>query len=167
MDQSMNEDKKSQKSMTLHYAFAHMILRDIVINQSDNFKKVFDQGPESLKGYLVYLWNEIKNTNPQLRNQEQVINEDSFDVSLSEVKTDQKLLNIVMPKIKEAPEAIIVSVLFAEELRYFTLEYENNAYTGESFMVCEWQRGGKHKNYGKVNNPRPGVFAGKIEEIIK
>lgn len=130
-----------KKMPTLHYMFAHRVLRDIVFNDVDFFMKIVREGPGFLAYYLDHIWDKTKKLYPDLRNMDTRKKEDLFKLSLTQLENKDDIINISMPSFVEPPEAAAVAVLLNKEnTRYFVLEYEKNEVTGVSFMVCEWER---------------------------
>ena len=151
-------------SSTLHYWLTHSILRDVVLDDPAYITQVFQSGPQNMMGYLEYLCDKIKENYPDLRNAD---GEFAFELSLSEINEKTKLLNIIMPEPTEPAEVKIIGICFGEIVRYFTLEYGVSPITDEDYHVfCEWDKNKAHLNYGPVVNPTPGVFAGKVAEIL-
>ena len=149
---------------TLHYFFVHVALRDTVLDDPEYITQIFQAGPKNMLEYLKFLRGKILEKVPDLRNTD---GEFDFELSLSEINENTKLLNIIMPPTSEPTEASVVGICFGEIIRYFTLEYGSNPITNADYHVfCEWSKEKTHLNYGMVNNPTPGVFAGKVSEII-
>lgn len=152
--------------LTLHYVIAHMTLKNFVLKNGNDFIKIVAGGPDNLKSFLEALWKDIKTRNPDLRNINDNITKESFNVSMGIIDENTKLLTIVMPEVKEAPEATMIGVLLGGNLRYFTLEYDKSVVDQkETYMVCEWDKSGNHLNYGKTENTF-NSFLGSIIKIL-
>jgi len=163
------------KDLTLRYAFVHIALKGIVLKDTETFIKIAQGGPDNLKGFLSFMWNDIKEKNTNLTECEDVINEESFDVSVSDLFNDEKLLIVKLPEPKNPSEAFYIGVTLNEEdAKFFTLELgdKTNIETGQveknsAYYIGKWEKDGSHVNFGKLSEMRPGLFAGKIEGILK
>lgn len=152
---------------TIHYVITHITLKNFVLKDSDNFMKVLMGGPDNLKCFLSAMWNDIKSRNTELRNSQDKIYESSFNVSIGVIDDNTKILTIVMPEVKEAPEATMVGVILGENLRYFTLEYDKSKIDGSNiYILCEWEKNGNHLNYGSIKENTSDSFLESIARII-
>lgn len=153
---------------TLHYVIGHVTLKNLVLENSEYFLKIVDEGIDDVKKFLIAVWYDIKERNPSLRNADYELFKEDFDVSIGVIDEDHKILMIVMPTVKEAPEASMIGILLDKELRYFALEYDKSVLDGKDiYMLCEWKKSGEHLNYGVVSESSFNSLLDSITKVIK
>lgn len=159
---------ENSNTPTLHYVYAHISLRNFVFVKWDVFQKIFEAGPNNMMDFLRDCWTHVKDTNPELRENEIEVSDNDFEVSLAKLGNGQDLLLAKLPMPLNPPEAFYIGILVSENPRYFTLELEYSLFNNneEEFIVCEWDKDGSHHNYGQIPQMLPGVFAGRIDEIV-
>ncbi len=76
--------------------------------------------------------------------------EDDFEVVVSKVTDDVKMLKIVFPEPEEEPLCYSSYMFFDdnfEKISYFCIE-KGNTYGEDYPFVCSWTKEGEHENYG-------------------
>ena len=150
---------------TLAYAFAHIYLRDIVLQKDIQFLQVFQQGPIALGAYMKASWNGLRSANPEIRFPFEVTNE-HFRSTLLRVNDSQTLLAIEFPKPEELTEVFMVGIVLGDKPRYFTLEKGVTESGSEFAAVCEWTSEG-HRHFGVLSEPTVEKFGGRVNVVLK
>lgn len=150
---------------TLNYAFAHNVLRDIVLDDINAFFKIFEQGPDTFSKFLIDVWSDVKDNNPELVSSGEEV--PSFDLNFEMLDDAQGLLTIIMPPPSEVSEAYCVAIVLSETARFFTLEHGLNILTDtETYIVGEWNAEKNHLNYGELSDLSLSDFVDKIRELV-
>lgn len=150
---------------TLNYAFAHNVLRDIVLDDINAFFKIFEQGPEMFSKFLIDVWNDVKDNHPELVTSGDEV--PSFDLNFEMIDDVRGLLTVVMPSPSEVTEAYCVAIVLSERARFFTLEHGQNILTeADSYIVGEWDTAKSHLNYGEIADLSLALFVAKIREVL-
>ena len=162
-------DSNGKNAPTLHYAYVHLGLRSFIFKEQEFFTKVFYAGPRNMSGFLRQFWDNLREDHQELNERDIEVLEDDFSLSVSKLTNGEDLLLIKLPRPNNSPEAFYIGVVISKGLRYFTLELGKDIFNGNSdtFVVCEWKEDGQHMNYGEISEMRPGLFAGRIDEIVK
>ena len=82
----------NSEAPTLHYVYTHIVLRDFVLENKEQFYNIFNAGPDNLIEFLKDSWSNLAQNNPQLRGKEIEIKDSDFDVSVSDLDNEKKLL---------------------------------------------------------------------------
>lgn len=162
----MNHSQISEP--TLRYIFAHISLKDFVFLRMEDFLNIFKAGPHNMTRFLKDYWNYIKEKHPELAESDIQMHAHEFDVSLSKLSNGQELLLVKLPKPVHYAEAYYAGILINPTPRYFTFELGQSIAQGnpDVYVVGEWDKDGKHKNYGGLTHMKPGLFVGKIDNIL-
>jgi hypothetical protein len=165
---------------TLLYYYAHVYLPEIVFNHTDLFLGNAAKGPSSLKPLLHQTFNTVKN-NPQLELAEKdiTLSEADFDLSISALDNNTKLLLIKFPQPKNTAEVFYVGVYLDKEPKYFTLELhipeeielQIDPNMTNKYLFGQWVKAENKFQHRLLSpdfsEPRPGYLANAVNEYLK
>lgn len=153
------------------------LFREVFANWS-KFDSNLRQGIIAMRGYLLEMWNEVKN---ELKDKEEIEVKDleknivleDFNITMNKTRNGSTIFYITFPNYDytDAASKYVAVVLTKSKLRYFTLEYSEHALTSEKcwvigeFYVKDGQK--CHINYGTSDNMRLEWFSGYILRILE
>jgi len=144
---------------TVHYAFAHRILRDLALDDSvDLVGKAIavDLGPK-----FATMWDDA---NSSVRDSDRI---DPVGLATYVVqRPDYAGVLVTLPAPVEAAEAHAVMVVRGEtpaDTSYFTWEHGLDATTGgPAVYFCGWNRDGQHVNHGSRQDHSIDAFVNEV-----
>lgn len=167
--ENITSDQSSQKNIAANrYQFAHKMLprmfflkpKEILNAVNQQGSVVFETILNEMGGKETYNPSDIKTTHISE-------NSDSF-------------LLIKLPHPNTPPEAYYVAMtIINEQPRYFALEKLTPDFNNkpDEAVFCEWDKSGKHLNYGVINNGIPtkndfmffirGAISGQLQPVIR
>lgn len=169
----MRPEQGEQRAPTLLYYYPHRYLRDVVFDQTDKFRSLCNRGPQATEAALRRTFAELQN-DPEnaLRGKDIALDDNDFSTSLSHLEGDVPLLLIKFPQPEQAPEVFYVGVTMQGDPRYFTLELQKPMLFKKGpkvyrYRIGEWTREGHHSLFHDLIEPRPGYFAGAVNNLLK
>lgn len=158
-------------SKGLQYNFAHLALPILVLMNPRKFYADIS-GSNNVK-YLTTLWQGLAG---RMRIRQTTVD---FQVTRNVLQEGSEIFTIKLPEPTRIPDAFLVSAVYQfknssmgiDTARYFTLEYGKSPFDQSTeYHFCEWigaiVSGGKHKNYGQLENPNVTTFVRAINEIL-
>jgi len=164
---------------SIQYIVSNIKLFNEVYGNWSNFSKYLDEGPESMKKYLLKLWNETKeelkdNKESKIKDIDKKVTINDFDVSFSKTNNNISVFFITLPDYDgtDAASKYIALALTPNLPRYFTLEYSSHFLDKSPCWVIgefAFTKEGKviHHNYGSIDNMRLSYFAGYIVGMLE
>ena len=144
---------------TVHYAFAHRILRDLALDDSVDLVGeaiAVDLGPK-----FATMWDDA--------NASVAENDRIAPVGLATYvvqRPDYAGVLVTLPAPVEPAEAHAVMVVRGAtpaDTSYFTWEHGLDIVTGgPTVYLCGWDRGGSHVNYGTREDPSIDAFVNEV-----
>jgi len=150
-------NQKSPKRIQ-HYKFAHEILKNMFLENPEQFVKNTLHSEDDLRG----LWYNVgKFYSEQYEEVEEL---DGSDIKIIAKEFEDNLLVIIsMPEPKDIPEAYFIGLIIPHDdtknARYITLEHGE-----EGSVLCEWTNEA-HLNFGEGPEPTLDNFKDKLVEM--
>lgn len=156
------------KTVDTFYLFSHVYLPKLIF--ANPYLYIFEKGPDTADNFFQHVWNisRMGTAKTLLPNMPDKL---VFKMRIFTDKTSQSIVQILeMPETKNPTDAKYIAIVMemgSPKVRYFTYEYDKNAFNGKGeFYFCEWQIDGTHLDYGKFPDANLDFFREKLKEIL-
>ena len=172
---------------TRAYYMSHVLLRNKIFFEADEFNENLKKGPQVMKKYLLDLWNSINETDFKegtiIEDINRVVSANDFDVTYRAIE-NKEIFFFIMPDpdcYQAQAKAVALIIDKTSGIRYITMEIwskdedeKMKAIFGElytpKYTIGEWKlKDNKfvHMNYGRIPRNTLECFATFIIEKIK
>ena len=155
-----------KRKVSIHYYFVHNKIRNFIFEECEKVNELLLKGPEEIKKYFCFLWNEIKeelNSGKDLEiiDNNKEIKPQDFGVSYS-ILNNTKVFNFIMPKpVTEINQAECISLVLTPKIpRVFTLELGETGY-----IIGEWKIDFEENDYERISHGK--IETSNISEYLK
>ena len=155
----------------LYYAFAHRVLRDLVLDQWNAIRPRFADG--SIAEWLRAMWRRLET----IMDAEAGASVEELHTGIISLGSDQGYV-VTLPKPASPGEAWLAIIPDrAQPTRYFVVEQGESPIPGERYwLLCEWLRA-SHVNYGRIDfeasgqdldsEPLRAAAAARVSELLR
>lgn len=163
-----------KRKVSIHYYFVHNKIRNFIFEECEKVNELLLKGPEEIKKYFCFLWNEVRDElndrqDLEIIDNDKEIKPEDFGVSYSILNSNIKVFNFIMPKpVKEINQAECVSLVLTPKIpRVFTLEVGE-----EGYIIGEWKIDFEENDYvrishGKIETSNISEYLREINNILK
>lgn len=163
-----------KRKVSIHYYLVHNKIRNFIFEECEKVNDLLLKGPEEIKKYFCFLWNEIKselnkNKDLEIIDNDKEIKPDDFGISYSILNSNTKVFNFIMPKpVTEINQAECISLVLTSKIpRVFTLELVEQGY-----IIGEWKIDFEENDYvrishGKIETSNMSEYLREINNILK
>ena len=114
---------------SIHYYFAFTFLKNLILKQYSVFQQYFNHGAATVTNLLEQKWHDILEHNPDAFEKVEYVPASEgkfFELISAGSERGPKVLHIMMPHPRIAPEAVAVSlIMYDDNARIFVCEYSD------------------------------------------
>lgn len=156
-----------KRKVSIHYFLVHNKIRNFIFEECEKVNELLLKGPEEIKKYFCFLWNEMKdelsrNEGLEIIDNNKQIKAGDFGVSYSILNNNMKVFNFIMPKpVTEINQAECISLVLTNKIpRVFTLELGE-----EGYIIGEWKIDFEENDYVRISHGK--IETSNISEYLK
>lgn len=172
--------ENNEVKTSILYHIGNYKLEYDVIHDYGKMCGLFNNGPESVKEYLVSIWNEtreylLKKDNLKILDVDRVISINDFNVTFNISSKKEPVFFITFPNYNNnLSENMCVAIAITEDkARFFTMEHQAVLDgTSDEFVFGEMEykylaKTFKHINYGNLERGTVTNFATRVLDILE
>ena len=157
------------------YYLSHILLRNNVFFNWEEFNNHLKLGPDLMKEELVKMWNSIDDkafkNEVTIKDKNRVVTVDDFDIVLKKiVGIPVFIFKFPEPQIYDLQAEAVALALCKKEPRYITMEIWSPEEEDKHYTVAEWiveHRDFMHRNYGKLRENDIREFERYVERLLR
>lgn len=156
-----------KRKVSIHYFLVHNKIRNFIFEECEKVNELLLKGPEEIKKYFCFLWDEIKDELSSSKDLEIIDNDkeikpEDFEVSYSILNNNTKVFNFIMPKpVTEINQSECISLVLTPKIpRVFTLELVEQGY-----IIGEWKIDFEENDYERISHGK--IETSNMSEYLK
>lgn len=156
-----------KRKVSIHYYLVHNKIRNFIFEECEKVNELLLKGPEEIKKYFCFLWNEMKNEldsgqELEIIDNDKEIKPEDFGVTYSILNNNIKVFNFIMPKpATEINQAECISLVLTSNIpRVFTLELGE-----EGYIIGEWKIDFEENDYVRISHGK--IETSNMSEYLK
>lgn len=166
-------------SKSIQFQLTNVAFLEYVFKNTDEFKSLLEQGPDSFKEYLISEWNRIKDALSQddrilVKDLDKDITKDSFDITVNTTDNGTTIYYFIFPDYEFAdPASKCVAVILTDtDPRFINMEYQMSSFgvkryfTFGEFKANEDRTNFVYENYGELPDESIEQFAHQVVKLI-
>lgn len=166
-------------SKSIQFQLTNVAFLEYVFKNTDEFKSLLEQGPDSFKEYLLSEWNRIKDALSQddrilVKDLDKDITKDSFDITVTTSDNGTTIYYFIFPDYEFAdPASKCVAVILTDtDPRFINMEYQMSSFgvkryfTFGEFKANEDRTNFVYENYGELPDESIEQFAHQVVKLI-
>ena len=166
-------------SKSIQFQLTNVAFLEYVFKNTDEFKTLLEQGPDSVKEYLFNEWNRIKSELEKddriiVKDKDKEITNDSFDITANTLDNGVTIYYFIFPDYEFAdPASKCVAVILTDtDPRFINMEYQMSSFgvkryfTFGEFKANEDRTNFVYENYGELPDESIEQFAHQVVKLI-
>ena len=166
-------------SKSIQFQLTNVAFLEYVFKNTNEFKSLLEQGPDSFKEYLLSEWNRIKDALSQddrilVKDLDKDITKDSFDITVNTTDNGTTIYYFIFPDYEFAdPASKCVAVILTDtDPRFINMEYQMSSFgvkryfTFGEFKANEDRTNFVYENYGELPDESIEQFAHQVVKLI-